>query len=52
VLLVRWLQSDGLLRTDDELIEAAARELGFRRRGARIVAALSAAISQTRRRGG
>ena len=44
IALVRWIASDGLLRTKDEMIEVAMAELGFRRGGARIVAALTAAI--------
>lgn len=46
--LARWIQSDTLLRTEDEMIEEMMRELGFRRRGSRIVAALTLAIRSTR----
>jgi very-short-patch-repair endonuclease len=42
--LVRWLCSDGRLRTDEELLQDLLRELGFRRRGARIEARLQRAI--------
>jgi hypothetical protein len=42
--LVRWVLSDGRLPTDDEIITELTRELGFHRKGSRIVAALSAAI--------
>ncbi len=45
--LLRWIRSDTLLRTDEELLELAIEELGFRRRGSRIVAALEAAIRRT-----
>ena len=44
IALVRWIVSDGLLRTKDEMIELAMAELGFQRGGARIVAALTKAI--------
>jgi very-short-patch-repair endonuclease len=42
--LVRWVLSDGRLPTDDEIVSELTRELGFHRRGTRIVAALTAAI--------
>ncbi|HYN89872.1 MAG TPA: AAA domain-containing protein, partial [Ardenticatenaceae bacterium] len=45
--LVRWLRSDGRLRTDEEIITEMVRELGFRRRGPRIEAALEAALART-----
>lgn len=48
--VVDWIRSDGRLWTDEELVEAAMMELGFRRRGARIVDALQRAISGSRRR--
>jgi very-short-patch-repair endonuclease len=47
--LVRWIKSDTLLRTRDELVEEALRELGYRRRGARIMAAIEAAVERTSR---
>jgi very-short-patch-repair endonuclease len=46
--LVRWIQSDDQLRTDDELLEEAIDELGFDRRGSRIVAAIREAIEACR----
>jgi very-short-patch-repair endonuclease len=46
--LIRWIASDGVLRTDDEMIAEATRELGFTRRGGRIVEALRAAIAKIR----
>ncbi|GMU78051.1 MAG: hypothetical protein AMXMBFR46_08480 [Acidimicrobiia bacterium] len=46
--LCRWIQSDTLLRTDDELLEAMMHELGFQRRGKRIVDAISASIARVR----
>jgi very-short-patch-repair endonuclease len=42
--LVRWVLSDGQLPTDDEIITELTHELGFHRKGPRIVAALSEAI--------
>ncbi len=37
VAIVRWIQSDTLLRTKDELLDAVMDDLGFERRGSRIV---------------
>lgn len=45
--VIRWIRSDGLLRTDDELIGEAMRYCGFSKRGSRIVAALTDAIAAT-----
>jgi very-short-patch-repair endonuclease len=49
VRLVRWIESDELIRTHDELVSETVRELGFQKRGSRIVAAVEAAIRQARR---
>jgi hypothetical protein len=46
--VVAWIESDGLLRTSDEVVTEAMRELGFARRGPRIVAAIEASIVRTR----
>jgi very-short-patch-repair endonuclease len=46
---IRWIESDDILRTEDELLADAMHELGFRRRGSAIVAALRSAIRQARR---
>ncbi len=48
VQLIRWIESDDALRTEDELLATAITELGFQRRGTKIVAALSGAITQAR----
>ena len=48
IAVVRWIESDTLLRTEDELLTEAIRVLGFARRGSRISAALTAAIAQAR----
>lgn len=46
--MVRWLQFDELLRTDDQLMDEMVEELGFERRGARIVARIQEAIGRSR----
>jgi very-short-patch-repair endonuclease len=47
--LIRWIESDDLIRTEDELVLETMRELGFQKRGKKIVAAIEAAIRQARR---
>jgi hypothetical protein len=49
VRLVEWIESDELVRTEDELVAETMHELGYQRRGARIVRRIEAAISQARR---
>ena len=44
VQLARWIKSDTLLRTDDEILSEMVTELGYSRRGSRIVDAFRAAI--------
>jgi very-short-patch-repair endonuclease len=44
VALARWIKSDTLLRTQDQLLAEMMEELGFQKRGKRIVDALVAAI--------
>ncbi|MHB1430554.1 MAG: AAA domain-containing protein [Streptosporangiaceae bacterium] len=46
--LIRWIESDTLLRTEDALLTEAMRELGFSRRGAKIKAALAESIRRVR----
>jgi len=46
--LVRYVRSDGRLYTDAELVDEMVRELGYRRRGRRIVEALMRAIEAVR----
>jgi hypothetical protein len=46
--LVRWIDSDFVERTDDELLRAAMKELGFARIGPRIKEALGAAVAEVR----
>lgn len=47
--LAHWILSDTLLRTDEDLMAEMRRELGFKRRGARIDAALEHAVALIRR---
>ena len=42
------LESDTLLRTEDEIVDEVMRELGFRRRGPRIQAVVLAALREAR----
>jgi len=49
VKLMRWIMSDGQLRTTEELVALGAAELGFERRGVRIVSALERAIATVKR---
>ena len=48
VALARWIESDTLLRTESGMVAAMMDELGFRRSGKRIVAALEIAIREAR----
>jgi very-short-patch-repair endonuclease len=48
VSLVRWIESDGRVLTDEEIVSEMTRELGFSRRGARIEAAIRTAIRSVR----
>jgi restriction endonuclease-like protein len=41
--LVKWVESDGLNRTEDEVVTETIAELGFTRRGSRIVEAVKRA---------
>ena len=51
VALAGWVMSDTLLRTDDELLRELRLELGFKRGGSRINAALTEAIALARSKG-
>ena len=46
--LVRWIESDDRLRTEDELLGECVVELGYRRCGHRIIEALQTAIATAR----
>lgn len=47
--LIRWIESDDQIRTEDELLDETVRELGFQRRGSRIVSVVTSAIQRARR---
>jgi very-short-patch-repair endonuclease len=47
--LVRWIESDTLLRTEEQVLDEVMRELGFQRRGPRIRDAVTAAVREARR---
>ena len=49
VTVVRWIESDTLLRTEDELVAETMRVLGFIRKGSNITGAIRQAIAQARR---
>jgi len=49
VQLVRWIESDTLLRTEEQLLDEVMSELGFQRKGPRIRAAVLAAVRESRR---
>ena len=49
VALGQWIESDSLLRTDEQLFEAIFDELPFERRGTKIKAAIRKAIEAMRR---
>jgi hypothetical protein len=50
VALIDWIESDGVLRTEDELVRVALQELGFQRLGPRINELLRSAIGTARKR--
>ncbi|RYG23866.1 DUF4011 domain-containing protein [bacterium] len=45
---VRWAKSDGILRTDDEIVADVTKLLGFARSGPKISRTIQAAIERTR----
>lgn len=47
---VRWIESDGCLRADEEIVTAVMQALGFKRRGSNIVATIQAALLYSRQR--
>ena len=51
VVLARWIMSDTLLRTDDDLHREMRRELGFKKGGSRINPALQRAIDEAKTSG-
>lgn len=48
VQAIRWIESDTLLRTREEITAEVMRELGFERRGSRITTAIEQAIVEVR----
>lgn len=46
--MIDWFESDGRLRTDEEIIDELLPELGFQRRGARIEGVLKMVLEQHR----
>jgi len=47
--LIQWINSDGRLRTDEEMVEELVPELGFSRRGPRIEATLHEILERVRK---
>jgi hypothetical protein len=50
VAFVSWIESDTLLRTEEELLAEALRTLGFAGKGSKITGALTDAIALARNR--
>jgi hypothetical protein len=48
--LIRWIASDGQLRTDEQILDEMVATLGFARRGKRIETAILSAIASLRSR--
>ncbi len=48
VRVISWIESDTLLRTEEQLLEETMQALGFSRKGSKIVAAIEAAIARAR----
>ncbi|WP_432832062.1 AAA domain-containing protein [Dactylosporangium sp. CA-092794] len=48
VELIRWIESDTLLRTEEQVLDEARKELGFKRGGSRINGALQTALADAR----
>lgn len=42
--IAQWIKSDGLLRSEDDLLAAVMDDLGFERRGAKIVERITGVI--------
>ena len=49
--VITWLVSDGVNRTDEEIVEETATYLGFKRRGDKIEAALRESVHRLRNLG-
>jgi len=48
--MIDWIESDGRLRSDEEIIDELLPELGFHRRGARIEGVLRSVLQRHRNR--
>ena len=48
VAVVRWIESDTLLRTEEELLAETMKVLGFSKKGSMIVSRITAAIERAR----
>jgi hypothetical protein len=48
--LLRWIASDGQLRTDEQILDEMVATIGFARRGKRIETAILSAIASLRSR--
>jgi hypothetical protein len=48
ITLISWIESDGRLRTNEEIIDELLPELGFQRRGARIDGVLQSILERHR----
>jgi hypothetical protein len=48
--MIDWIESDGRLRSDEEIIDELLPEFGFHRRGARIEGVLKSALDKHRGR--
>jgi hypothetical protein len=48
VELIRWIESDTLLRTEEQLLDEVMSELGFQRKGPRIREAVLTAVRSAR----
>jgi hypothetical protein len=48
VKIVRWILSDGLLRTDEELLRETSQAMGYKRIGSKIRDTLTSAVRQAR----
>jgi hypothetical protein len=46
--IVRWIESDDGLRTEDELVAETMAELGFTRRGSKIVERITTTVRYVR----
>jgi hypothetical protein len=48
ITLIRWILSDGYLRTDDEIVQEMVQQLGFKKRGVRIQARVLEALQKVK----